>query len=71
MMKKLLESSDDDETNTKNGGGSGEEDWDHFSGALQWHSNSKTMLRPQDLSATNHCSRNFIWQQRHVQKLWC
>jgi hypothetical protein len=52
--------------NTNNGGSSGEEDWDHFSEVLQWHSNSKTTLRPQDLSVANHCSRNHIQQQQHI-----
>jgi hypothetical protein len=31
----LLKDSDDEEMNNNNGGGSGEEDWDHFSEALQ------------------------------------
>jgi hypothetical protein len=62
----LLQSSDDENANTNNGGGSGEEDQDHFSEALWWHSNLKTKLRPWDLSATNHCGSNHIWQQQHI-----
>jgi predicted ATPase len=63
---KLLQSSGNEEANTSNGGGSVEEDWDHFSEALQRHSNLKTTLHPWDLLATNHCSRNHIWQQQRI-----
>jgi hypothetical protein len=65
-MSELLRSSDGKEANTNCGGGSGEEDQDHFSEALQPHSNSKTTLRPQDLLVTHHCSRNHIQQQKRI-----
>jgi hypothetical protein len=65
-MFELLQSSDNEEMNTNNGGSSGDKDQDHFSEALQRHSNLKTTLHCQDLSVTNHCSRNHIQQQQHI-----